>query len=391
MAVVRQSFFAAALFAAAGSYAWPPPAQAWPPPAKQPLPMRLDEAPDLPLLGPFRDPQGPPATHYASYRSGAYGRWRYRLWHALDWHDNPALARDLTMDAWLARQLEGHSGFPLQGAGDKAQHWFVAGARSPSLRAAGDLVPPWLQRLDPHWAKPLIATMGCGRGGRCSLGSSFPAQAFVALWTELAPLAFPTPAWRCRERPTRILRIGREQAAFVLLRCDGSIAGDGLAQLSILARAAGTAQVTQLPDEPDPRAPSGEWIAGVRLLDPRILWLIAQISDRFRHRAITIYSGYRARASGEAGQSHGSLHGAGRALDIAVQGVKNEELLALCFALADTGCGYYPHNKFVHIDVRARSGGSSVWVDTAFAGEPSRYQDGWPNVVHNGRVVYPHP
>jgi hypothetical protein len=358
------------------------------------LPIRLDEAPELPLLALFRDPKGPPATHYASYRLGSYGRWRHRLWYPIDWRENAALARDRDMDAWIARQLEIPLGFPLQGEGDKA-HWFLKGAGSETLTIDDRWLPPWLRRLDPSYAGPLLVTMGCGRGGACSLSTSFPGHAFIALWTELAPLAFPIPEWQCRERPTSVQRIGREQASFLLLRCDGSIADDALARLSILARPMGAPAIASLPDTPDPRAPAGEWVAGVRLLDPRLLWLLARISDQYRWKPIFIYSGYRSGAreerDPESSIPHGGLHAAGRALDIAVDGIKNEELLALCFDLPDTGCGYYPHNKFVHIDVRPRSSGSSVWVDASGPGEPSRYMDSWTNVVENGRVVWKKP
>ena len=72
-----------------------------------------------------------------------------------------------------------------------------------------------------------------------------------------------------------------------------------------------------------------------------------------------------------------------------VQGVENEELLALCHELPDVGCGYYPNGKFVHFDIRFR--GRGLWVDAAAPGEPSRYVDGWPGVVERGRVVWKKP
>jgi hypothetical protein len=50
------------------------------------------------------------------------------------------------------------------------------------------------------------------------------------------------------------------------------------------------------------------------------------------------------------------------------------------------GCGYYPNGKFVHFDIRYR--GSGLWVDASSPGEPSRYVNGWPGVVENGRVVW---
>ncbi len=374
----------------------PAAAEAWPPSEREPLPLRLDEAPELPLLAPFRDPKTPPATFAASYRLGPWGKWRYRVWYPLDAGAEPPPARDLGADAWIAHQLEVPIGFPFAGEGDKA-HWFVTGARPEPLSIDDALVPPWLRRLDPRWAAVLVSLAGCGRGGPCSRAASFPGEAFVALWTELAPLAFPIPEWQCKERPTSIHRIGSEKSTFLLLRCDGSIADGALAELSILARPTDAARVDALPDEPDPRAPAGEWVPGVHLVDPRMLWLLARVSDHFRWKAIYIYSGYRPRKGGEAARDpasappHASLHATGRALDIAVDGVDNEELLKLCFDLPDTGCGYYPHNKFVHIDVRPRSSGSSVWVDASGPGEPSVYVDSWTGVVAGGRVVWKKP
>ena len=71
-----------------------------------------------------------------------------------------------------------------------------------------------------------------------------------------------------------------------------------------------------------------------------------------------------------------------------VEGVRNEELLALCHRLLDVGCGYYPNNKFIHVDVRTPGSGRGLWVDDSAPGQPSRFVNGWPDVVQGGRVIW---
>ncbi len=363
-------------------------ARAWPLPEKQALPLRLDEAPSLALLEPFRHPEGRSATFYATYRHGRYGRWRFRLLSTLDWPENPGVAaREPAIDAWLARQLDEPRGFPL--LGDDA-HWFLRSERDEALAIDDTLVPPWLRRLDPTFASAMLRQAGCSVGG-CAPGAAFPGFAFEALWTALAPLAYPIPTWKCVERPTVVRRLGKEQDKVLLVRCDGSLADDALARLSILARPTGAPAIDALPDEPTPDAGAGEWVPGVRLLEPRLVWVLGELANAFRPRPVYLYSGYRPPSEGPLGKGHGSLHASGRALDIALEGVPNEDLLAACWALPDTGCGYYPNSRFVHIDVRPRSTGSAVWVDVAAPGEPSRYVADWPSVVEDGKVIWPLP
>jgi hypothetical protein len=378
----------------------PPRRHPWDPPEKRPLPLRLDEAPELPLLRPFRDPKGPPATSYATWRTGPWAQWRERLWFPLASEVSPPLGRDLTVDAWLARQSEQPLGFPLQGESER-DHWFVRrGDVSPRSLIGARLaveerwVPPWLQRLDPDWANELLGVAGCGRGGRCSETAPFPGEAFVELWTAMAPVAAAIPESQCREQPTTIGRFGGEHASFLILRCDGSLADGALARLSVLARPQNVAAVDSLPDEPEPSAAAnGEWVPGVRLLDPRLAWVIARVGAEFKGHAIYVYSGYRPTTRSEVVGfegtiGHGSQHGAGRALDISVEGISNEELLAFVFELPDTGCGYYPRSRFVHVDVRPRSSGSSVWIDGSSPGEKSVFFPEWQGVVEKGRVVW---
>jgi hypothetical protein len=93
--------------------------------------------------------------------------------------------------------------------------------------------------------------------------------------------------------------------------------------------------------------------------------------------------------SGYRPDAHSSLHRSGRALDLAVQGVANEDVFGLCRTLSHVGCGYYPNGAFVHFDVRPWGSARVRWVDDARPGEPSHYVDGWPGVVEPGSTWLP--
>lgn len=183
--------------------------------------------------------------------------------------------------------------------------------------------------------------------------------------------------------PVTLARYGAEHDTFRLLECDGSMALDALDRVSILARPPGVPRPElPLPLEPDPvAAESGEWVSGVRMLDPRLVWVLAVIAQSFPSRPIYIISGYRA----DAGES---FHRKGRALDLFVMGVPNEAVFGVCRKLQDVACGYYPNNKFVHIDVRPPGTGHALWVDVSRPGEPSRFVDAWPGVVESGALAW---
>jgi hypothetical protein len=69
-------------------------------------------------------------------------------------------------------------------------------------------------------------------------------------------------------------------------------------------------------------------------------------------------------------------------------GVPTAALFQVCQKLADVGCGYYPNNKFVHVDVRRPGSGHPFWIDVSGPGEPSRYVDSWPGVIEGGGLVW---
>jgi len=168
-----------------------------------------------------------------------------------------------------------------------------------------------------------------------------------------------------------------------LIDCDGNIDVDALDRISALARIGGQERPElPLPNEPNP--PEGwpeEWVAGVRLIHPRLLWILQRIGETFPKHTIHIRSGYRRDAS------ESSPHRMGRALDLSVRGVPNEQLFAFCMALGDVGCGYYPYHPFVHVDVRPFGSRKTYWVDDSQPGERSNYVDSWPNVIASGALI----
>jgi hypothetical protein len=191
----------------------------------------------------------------------------------------------------------------------------------------------------------------------------------------------PCPAWR-RPRPVTLARYAGEWDHFRLLECDGSVAAEAIDRLSVIARPPKAERpVLPLPEEPDQRSmTAGEWLPQVRMVHPRLIWLVQRVADAFAHRTIYVVSGYRPEAPPR------SLHHLGRALDLFVHDVPNESLFRFCRLLRDVGCGYYPNSSFVHMDVRPYGSPRVFWVDVALPGEPSQYVDSWPGVVESGAL-----
>jgi hypothetical protein len=192
----------------------------------------------------------------------------------------------------------------------------------------------------------------------------------------------PCPKWRA-PRPVSLARYdGGERVSLPLLDCDGGVAPNAIDVVSVLSRAPGVARPElPLPFEPSADAGPGEWLPSVKLVDPRLIWALSQVAAAFPRRTLYIMSGYR--------QNGHSNHSKGKALDLFVQGVPNEQLFSLCRSLRDVGCGFYPNNKFVHIDVRPYGTDRVLWVDDSQPGTPSHYVDGWEGLVEPGRAWIP--
>jgi hypothetical protein len=276
----------------------------------------LSAPPDLTLLVRYQNPSVERVPEWRSYYRGRYGAQSWSLMPALTWDaDEPRSAR-------LSLTLR-YGSLP------------EAGVPGPELAVEPAPTPEWI---------------GLARQTPC-------------------------PAWR-KPRPVTIASHGTEVEALQLLECDGSIAEGAVDRLSVLARPPGVARPElPLPLDPAPGSDgSNEWLPGVKLLHPRLLWLLQQIADAFPGRPIYIVSGYR-RDPGS------SLHRQGRALDLSVQGVDDERLFRVCHELRDVGCGFYPNHRFVHVDVRPFGAGHPMWIDVSEPGQPSRMVDAWPGIA----------
>jgi hypothetical protein len=119
-------------------------------------------------------------------------------------------------------------------------------------------------------------------------------------------------------------------------------------------------------------------------VDQRLLGRIQALVDHFSRPGLPaklfIISGYRP-------ASVGSMHSTGRAIDFRVEGARNEDVVAFCKTLADTGCGYYPNSSFVHVDVRDVGAGHVAWIDASGPGETPRYVRSWPPPESQARPV----
>jgi hypothetical protein len=181
------------------------------------------------------------------------------------------------------------------------------------------------------------------------------------------------PAKPCLKEPVEIVR-GPEVERFELTKCDGSIAPAALERFSVLVRPGGAARPVSPPAELAKKA--GPNIApGIRRVDPRLLERVQAVADHFGKNGSSarffVISGYRP-------ASVGSMHSTGRAMDFRIDGVKNEEVVAFCKTISDTGCGYYPNSSFVHMDVRDAGTGHTAWIDASGPGETPRYVTQWP-------------
>lgn len=92
---------------------------------------------------------------------------------------------------------------------------------------------------------------------------------------------------------------------------------------------------------------------------PRLLDLVYRAMRHFNAPLVHLISGYRADRAG-------SRHTQGRAIDMVIPGVSNEELAAYVRQFGFVGVGIYPKSGFVHLDVRDQS---FFWVDNSLPNE----------------------
>ena len=340
--------------------------------------FKLGDAARLSLLRAYFDAEIERPGPYNRYVGGQYGRWSRQPWISLAWGGEPRDASpeigpdDPDPSELVALPVLANDHDELRVRIDP-QDWttrlFVADDPATDERSA-------LAENDPLPRAPFWTT-----------GPSLASNGFDRLW---APVAKPVNDWRCRRRPVLFIRHGGENDRVSLVQCGGAVELGAVDRLSILARPPEVPPPGELPDEPDPSAweASGEWLPRVKLVNPRLVWLLQKIADAFPHRAIYIYSGYRPHKDKSVVQGHHSMHGDGRAMDIQIHGVRNEALFGYCRKLDDVGCGFYPNSKFVHVDVRKPGTGHAFWIDTSGPGEPSHYVDSWPGVVDHGALAW---
>jgi hypothetical protein len=319
----------------------------------------------IPLLASFHDAAIERPGPMRTYLSGSWGRWGQSPWWSLSWsqREEAPPARHPVEETFLDERTDRLFGFEPRPAATEQALQIGPNRASPLL--------PWLSPL-----------------ALASTGPSLRGNGFDAIWF-LRPLK-PKPDWRCRRRPVTFVRYAGESDSFELVHCDGSVAPEALDRLTLMARVTQTPRPGPLlPDEPDAESiQRGEWLPGVRVANPRLLWALQRVADAFPWRTIYVFSGYRPRKPTDKAGSHHSMHSDARAMDIYVMGIHNADLFRFCRTLDDVGCGYYPNSKFVHVDVRKPGTGHAFWVDISGPGEPAHYVDSWPGVVDQGALVW---
>lgn len=181
---------------------------------------------------------------------------------------------------------------------------------------------------------------------------------------------------RCLRESVEISRGAGEVEHFALTRCDGKPAPNAVEKLSLLLRPYSVPRPEKLSDldgskAEETEAGEGEVLPGIRRADAGLVSRIQAIANEYPGRKITIVSGYRP-------GSTGSYHKLAKAVDLKIEGVRNDRLVTFCRSLVDTGCGFYPNSSFIHLDVRPRGTGHVYWIDAASAGEGARFVKTWP-------------
>ena len=99
-------------------------------------------------------------------------------------------------------------------------------------------------------------------------------------------------------------------------------------------------------------------------VSPRLIALLADVSEHFGGRPVRIVSGWR-----DHSYFDDSRHKHSQAVDFSIPGVPNTVLRDYVRRFRNCGVGYYPNSSFVHLDVRESA---AYWVDYAGPGEAPR-------------------
>jgi hypothetical protein len=198
----------------------------------------------------------------------------------------------------------------------------------------------------------LLAALACALAPSVAHATSAPSK----------PTRTPSAAKAklCAKAPVEIVA-GEQRATFPLTACDGGVLPSGVDELSILASPPAAAKATDGSRAVD-KSPGVRGATGTRRIDPRLVERLQRVVDHFAKPStperLVVVSAFRPRGSG-------SYHSTGRALDFRIDGVDNDALDAFCRTLPDTGCGLYPHDVFVHMDVRDSGTGHVAWIDNS--------------------------
>ena len=194
----------------------------------------------------------------------------------------------------------------------------------------------------------------------------------------------------CLHSPVELSHLSEKEKVSLTL-CDGKPNLAALGVLSSIARPHSVAKPENIPvvatsghgkdkdKDKDAKLP-----AGIKIADAGLLTRLQGIADQWKGKKISVVSGYRPTAKS-------GYHKDARALDVHVDGVRNEDLVTFCRSLPDTGCGYYPKSSFVHVDVRPKGTGHVYWIDASGPGETAKYVAAWPPPKDGEATVIPKP
>ena len=160
----------------------------------------------------------------------------------------------------------------------------------------------------------------------------------------------------CAKPPVEVVS-GKESATFALAACDGSASADGVDRLSLLTRPTGVSR----PKEPLSGGKShGDLAPGIRRIDPRLVERMERVVEHFRKDG----SLPRIVLSPSPPEVAAGRRAMARSLDFSVDGVTGEALASYCKTLSDTGCGFFPQDGHLRMQVRAPGSGHYAWVDS---------------------------
>jgi hypothetical protein len=115
----------------------------------------------------------------------------------------------------------------------------------------------------------------------------------------------------------------------------------------------------------------------IHAISPHLLDLVYRAMRHFDAPLVHLVSGYRADRAG-------SRHTQGRAIDMVLPGVSNEELADYVRTFGFVGVGIYPKSGFVHLDVREAS---FFWLDNSLPDERCRTEPMLPELAKQADVA----